>query len=203
MDNKQKSDELANANKELAFRDKEKEKRAAELKIANKELAFQNDEKEKRAAELGIANKELAFQNDEKEKRAAELIIANKELVFQNREKEKRANELVIANRELVFQNQEKEKRAAELIIANYARGLIEASRDPLFTISPEGKITDLNQATVSVTGESREKLIGSDFFNYFTEAQKRQVKKSWLPCAAPSRSGRWSITARAAWALP
>jgi len=173
MDNKQKSDELANANKELAFRDKEKEKRAAELKIANKELAFQNDEKEKRAAELGIANKELAFQNDEKEKRAAELIIANKELVFQNREKEKRANELVIANRELVFQNQEKEKRAAELIIANYARGLIEASRDPLFTISPEGKITDLNQATVSVTGESREKLIGSDFFNYFTEPDK------------------------------
>ena len=173
MDNKQKSDELANANKELAFRDKEKEKRAAELKIANKELAFQNDEKEKRAAELGIANKELAFQNDEKEKRAAELIIANKELVFQNREKEKRTNELVIANRELVFQNQEKEKRAAELIIANYARGLIEASRDPLFTISPEGKITDLNQATVSVTGESREKLIGSDFFNYFTEPDK------------------------------
>lgn len=173
MDNKKKSDELANANKELALQDIEKEKRAAELEIANKELAFQNDEKEKRAAELGIANKELAFQNDEKEKRAAELIIANKELVFQNREKEKRANELVIANRELVFQNQEKEKRAAELIIANYARGLIEASRDPLFTISPEGKITDLNQATVSVTGESREKLIGSDFFNYFTEPDK------------------------------
>ena len=48
--------------------------------IANKELAFQNDEKEKRADELIIANKELAFQNKEKEKRAAELITANKEL---------------------------------------------------------------------------------------------------------------------------
>ncbi len=47
-----------------------------ELIIANKELAFQNEEKEKRAAELIIANKELAFQNEEKEKRAAELIIA-------------------------------------------------------------------------------------------------------------------------------
>jgi PAS domain S-box-containing protein len=162
--------ELGIANKELAFQNNEKEKRAAELGIANKELAFQNDEKEKRALELGIANKELAFQNDEKEKLAAELIVANKELVFQNREKEKRANELVIANKELAFQNQEKEKRAAELIIANYARGLIEASRDPLFTISPEGKITDLNQATVRVTGESREKLIGSNFINYFTE---------------------------------
>ena len=49
--------------------------------IANKELAFQNEEKEKRAAELIIANKELAFQNEEKEKRAAELVIANKELL--------------------------------------------------------------------------------------------------------------------------
>ncbi|MBI2721935.1 MAG: two-component sensor histidine kinase [Bacteroidetes bacterium] len=107
------------ANKELAFQNNEKEKRAAELSIANEELTFQNDEKEKRAAELIIANKELAFQNDEKEKRAAELIIANKELAFQNDEKEKRAQELSIANKELAFQNDEKEKRAAELIIAN------------------------------------------------------------------------------------
>jgi len=59
---------------------------------------------------------------------------------------------LIIANKELAFQNDEKEKRAAELRIANYARSIIEASRDPLFTISPEGKITDMNQATVSVT---------------------------------------------------
>jgi len=49
---------------------------AQNLLIANKELAFQNEEKEKRAAELVIANKELAFQNEEKEKRAAELIVA-------------------------------------------------------------------------------------------------------------------------------
>ena len=110
--------ELIIANKELAFQNDEKEKRAAELIIANKELAFQNELKEKRAAELVIANKELLFQNDEKEKRAAELIIANKELAFQNDEKEKRAAELIIANKELLFQNNEKEKRAAELVIA-------------------------------------------------------------------------------------
>ena len=42
----------------------------ANLKQQNKELAFQNDEKEKRAAELIIANKELVFQNEEKENRA-------------------------------------------------------------------------------------------------------------------------------------
>ena len=164
--------ELSVANEELAYQNDEKEKRAAELSIANTELAFQNDEKEKRAQELSIANTELAFQNDEKEKRAAELGIANIELAFQNDEKEKRAAELVIANKELAFQNDEKVKRAAELRIANYARGLIEASRDPLVTISPEGKITDMNMATMKITGLDREQLIGSDFFVYFTDPQ-------------------------------
>ncbi|MBI3520866.1 MAG: response regulator [Bacteroidetes bacterium] len=168
-----KSNELVSVNKKLAFQNNEKEKIAAELIIANKELIFQNNEKEKRAAELIIANKELAFQNNEKEKRAAELIIANKELIFQNNEKEKRAAELIIANKELDFQNGEKEKRAAELRIANYARSLIEASRDPLFTISLTGKITDINEATVRVSGISRENLIGTDFFDYFTKPNK------------------------------
>ncbi len=176
--------ELIVANKELAFQNEEKEKRAAELGIANKELAFQNGVKEKRAAELIIANKELAFQNEEKEKRAAELFLANKELIFQTSEKEKRAAELVIADIELDFQNKEKEKREiankelealsySAKLASQYSLSLIEASRDPLFTISPEGKITDTNQASVRVTGENREKLIGSDFFDFFTEPKK------------------------------
>ncbi|MCX7069171.1 MAG: HD-GYP domain-containing protein [Methylococcales bacterium] len=113
------AEELVIANKELAFQNKEKGKRAEELVIANKELAFQNKEKGKRAEELVIANKELAFQNKEKGKRAEELVIANKELAFQNKEKGKRAEELIIANKELAFQNEEKEKRAEELVIAN------------------------------------------------------------------------------------
>jgi PAS domain S-box-containing protein len=161
------------ANKTLRFQNKEKDKRAAELLIANKELAFQNDEKEKRAVELVVANKELLFQNSEKEKRAQELLIANKELLYESEEKGFRVAELVIANKELAFQLVEKEKRATELRIANYARSLIEASRDPLFTISPQGKITDINQATINVTGVSRENLIGTDFFNYFTDSEK------------------------------
>jgi len=178
------ADELIIANKELDFQNEEKEKRAAELIIANKELVFQNEEKGKRADELIIANKELDFQNGEKEKRAAELIIANLELVFQNEEKEKRAAELVIADLELVFQNEEKEKleiAARELEAFNlsikraslYARSLIEASLDPLVTISPEGKITDVNEASAKVTGETRDKLIGTDFSDYFTEPEK------------------------------
>jgi PAS domain S-box-containing protein len=182
--------ELKIANKELAFQNDEKEKRAAELIIANKELLFQNDEKEKRAAELIIANKELAFQNDEKEKRAAELIIANKELLFQNGEKGKRAAELVIADKELLYQNKEKGKQEAVnkdlealsyslKLASQYSLSLIEASRDPLFTISLEGKITDMNQATVSIIGITRENLRGTDFLDYFTEPQKaREVYK-------------------------
>jgi PAS domain S-box-containing protein len=60
-----------------------------------------------------------------------------------------------------------------EIRLTQYARSLIEASLDPLITISPEGKITDVNEATVKVTGAPREKLIGADFANYFTEPEK------------------------------
>jgi PAS domain S-box-containing protein len=54
-----------------------------------------------------------------------------------------------------------------------YARSLIEASLDPMVTISPNGKITDVNAATINVTGARREDLIGTDFANYFTEPEK------------------------------
>jgi PAS domain S-box-containing protein len=56
---------------------------------------------------------------------------------------------------------------------SQYARSLIEASLDPLVTISPEGKITDVNAGSVKVTGVPREQLIGTDFSNYFTEPDK------------------------------
>ncbi|MGZ5191560.1 MAG: ATP-binding protein, partial [Flavisolibacter sp.] len=108
-------------------------------------------------------------------KKEDELILVNKELVFQNKEKEKLAAELLIANKELDFQNKTS-TLLAELVIANYARGLIEASRDPLFTISPQGKITDLNEATVRVVGLPRKKLIGTDFFDYFTDSDKARA---------------------------
>jgi PAS domain S-box-containing protein len=60
-----------------------------------------------------------------------------------------------------------------EIRLTQYARSLIEASVDPLVTISPEGKITDVNEATIKVTGAKRENLIGTDFANYFTEPEK------------------------------
>ena len=59
---------------------------------------------------------------------------------------------------------------------SRYARSLIEASLDPLVTISPEGKITDVNEATSKVSGVPREGLIGTDFSDYFTEPQKARA---------------------------
>jgi PAS domain S-box-containing protein len=59
------------------------------------------------------------------------------------------------------------------------ARNLIEASLDPLVAINTDGKITDMNEALANITGLTREKLTGSDFFDYFTEQQKaREVYK-------------------------
>ncbi|HVP42896.1 MAG TPA: PAS domain S-box protein [Terriglobales bacterium] len=60
----------------------------------------------------------------------------------------------------------EKQARSA----SRHARNLIEASLDPLVTISQAGKIMDVNHATEEVTGVSREELIGSDFSDYFTD---------------------------------
>ncbi len=56
---------------------------------------------------------------------------------------------------------------------SEYARSLIEASLDPLITISLEGKITDMNKAFATMTGENREQLIGTDFGIYFTDPQR------------------------------
>ena len=79
-----------------------------------------------------MLTKNLYFKTRKREKRAAELIIADKELVYQNKEKEKRE----IANKEL-------EAFSYSLKLASqYSLSLIEASLDPLVTISTEGKIT-------------------------------------------------------------
>jgi PAS domain S-box-containing protein len=68
-------------------------------------------------------------------------------------------------------------ERTAELRASSlYSRSLIEASLDPLVTISTDGKVTDVNYATEEVTGVTREELIGSDFSDYFTEPEKARA---------------------------
>jgi PAS domain S-box-containing protein len=70
----------------------------------------------------------------------------------------------------------ERKRTEEALRLSNaYNRSLIEASLDPLVTIGPDGKITDVNGATEAATGRSRGELIGTDFSDYFTEpAQAR-----------------------------
>jgi PAS domain S-box-containing protein len=55
------------------------------------------------------------------------------------------------------------------------ARSMIEASLDSLVAISPDGKITDANEATVKLTGVPRDKLIGTSFSEYFTDPGKAE----------------------------
>ncbi len=61
----------------------------------------------------------------------------------------------------------------AKKLLSQYSLSLIESSRDPLFTISTDGKITDVNEAMIKVTGVKREDLKGTDFKDYFTDPQK------------------------------
>ena len=57
-----------------------------------------------------------------------------------------------------------------------YNRSLIEASVDPLMTIGRDGRILDVNEATVRATGVPREELVGTDFPRYFTEADRARA---------------------------
>ncbi len=81
-----------------------------------------------------------------------------------------------------------------------YARSLLEASLDPLLTISAGGKITDVNKATEQATGLARVDLIGTDFASYFTdpdqarEGYQRVFARSFVtdyPLAIRHTSGR------------
>ena len=86
-----------------------------------------------------------------------------------DRKKSEAALEEARKTLELKVQKRTKELKSA----SKYNRSLIEVSVDPLVTIGPKGKITDVNKSTESVTGYSRDELIGTDFSDYFTEPEK------------------------------
>ncbi|MGZ4930882.1 MAG: PAS domain S-box protein [Halobacteriota archaeon] len=96
------------------------------------------------------------------------------ELAAMNEALQSTNEELRVSNEELRYETEQR-KRAEEQLRAtsHYARSLLEASLDPLLTISAEGIITDVNEATEEATGYSRDELIGSDFSDYFTEPSK------------------------------
>jgi PAS domain S-box-containing protein len=95
------------------------------------------------------------------------------------------------------------ERKSAEetLVKASlYARSLLEANPDGLVVIGLDGTIIDINDAGVELTGVPRDSLIGSDAFNYVTDAEKARAgfKKSLakgelknFPLSIRSVSGR------------
>lgn len=77
------------------------------------------------------------------------------------------------------LQRRREERRLAEEALraaSAYNRNLIEASLDTLVTIEPDGKITDVNAATETVTGYIRTELIGTEFSDYFTEPERARA---------------------------
>ena len=74
----------------------------------------------------------------------------------------------------------ESQRELQQQKLSAYARSLIEASLDPLVTISPVGKITDVNSATENVTGVPRQRLVGSDFWRTGDEEPELLMWVSW-----------------------
>lgn len=59
---------------------------------------------------------------------------------------------------------------------ARYARSLIEMSINPLVSTDRQGKISEVNKAAEEATGIPRDRLIGGDFANCFSEPEKARV---------------------------
>jgi PAS domain S-box-containing protein/putative nucleotidyltransferase with HDIG domain len=59
---------------------------------------------------------------------------------------------------------------------ACYAHSLIEAGHNALVSVDSQGRITDVNAATVEAVGIPRDQLIGSDFADCFSEPEKARA---------------------------
>ncbi len=110
----------------------------------------------------------------EKQKLLENVQKFAEDLEASNEELQSTTEELQSANEELQTTTEELQTVNDELRLSgNYNRSLIEASVDPLVTIGPDGKITDVNNSTETVTGYSRDELIGTDFSDYFTDPEE------------------------------
>jgi PAS domain S-box-containing protein len=84
-----------------------------------------------------------------------------------------------------------------------YTRSLIESNIDALMTTDPSGIITDVNKQMESLTGCTRDELIGAPFKNFFTDPEQaeagiklalREKKVTGYELTARSRDGKETV---------
>jgi PAS domain S-box-containing protein len=77
-----------------------------------------------------------------------------------------------------------------------YTRSLIESNIDALITTDPNGIISDINRQAETLTGCTRDELVGSAFNNYFTEPDRADacIKR----VLSETRVVNYELTARA-----
>ena len=80
------------------------------------------------------------------------------------------ARGILAAARDITSQKQLEDQLRKEQV---YSRSIIESNIDALMTTDPLGFITDVNQQMESLTGYSREELVGSPFREYVTDAAR------------------------------
>jgi PAS domain S-box-containing protein len=135
----------------------------------NTKILFSNPDDRNRVLETLDKSGYMAPTEFELNRRNGEIFWA---LVAAKQVKDNSGKLLYLQAEHIDITNQKKLEKEKYLTLL-YARNLIEASLDPLATIGIDGKITDVNVATEQITGLKREKLIGTDFAEYFTNPEK------------------------------
>jgi PAS domain S-box-containing protein len=138
---------------------------------AQTNLAFARSQLEADVVKLADTNRMLEAEVAERARAEEEVRNLNQELDQRVTERTAQLQTAVEALRVEIAERKEMAEKVRATSL--YARSLIEASLDPLVTISPRGKITDVNEASIKATGIPRDELIGTAFSDYFTEPEK------------------------------
>ena len=77
-----------------------------------------------------------------------------------------------------------------------YTRSLFESNTDALMTTDPSGIITDVNKQMESLTGCTRDELIGAPFKNYFTDPDRAEMSVKQV--LSEKKITNYELTARA-----
>ncbi|MBH1970341.1 MAG: PAS domain S-box protein [Moraxellaceae bacterium] len=118
-------------------------------------------------SEKKVTNYELTARSRD----GKETVVSYNATTFYDRDRKLQG--VFVAARDVTERKIAEELKRASSV---YARSLIEASLDPLVTISAQGEITEVNEASVQATGVPREQLIGTDFSDYFTEPNEARA---------------------------